>query len=305
MIRFFVRSVVLAALVCLTVLVLSFALSRSSGNLAISIAGADASAEDIARINRQLGLDRPLPVQFVDWANRAAHGDLGESFLFHEKVSSLIEDHLPVTLELGLIAIAVATLVAVPLGIVSALYEGSAIDVGVGVVALAGQAIPSFWLGLMLILWFGVDLQWLPIAGVDEWDGYVLPSIVLAFVAIPVMMRMTRSGMVDAMRSDYVRTARAKGLARISIVAKHALRNAAMPVVAVSAVQLGFILGGSVVTEVVFNVRGVGYLAWESIGKGDFPVIQAVVLLFAIIFVGLTLLADLLGAVLDPRLRGR
>jgi peptide/nickel transport system permease protein len=199
----------------------------------------------------------------------------------------------------------VATVVAVPLGIVSALYEGSAIDVGVGMVALAGQAIPSFWLGLMLILWFGVDLQWLPIAGVDEWDGYVLPSIVLAFVAIPVMMRMTRSGMVDAMRSDYVRTARAKGLARISIVAKHALRNAAMPVVAVSAVQLGFILGGSVVTEVVFNVRGVGYLAWESIGKGDFPVIQAVVLLFAIIFVGLTLMSDLVGALLDPRLRGR
>ena len=305
MIRFFVRSVVLAALVCLTVLVLSFALSRSSSNLAISIAGADASAEDITRINHQLGLDRPMPVQFVDWANRAAHGDFGESFLFHEKVSSLIGEHLPVTLILGLIAIAVATVVAVPLGIVSALYEGSAIDVGVGVIALAGQAIPSFWLGLMLILWFGVDLQWLPIAGVDDWDGYVLPSIVLAFVAIPVMMRMTRSGMVDAMRSDYVRTARAKGLARISIVAKHALRNAAMPVVAVSAVQLGFILGGSVVTEVVFNVRGVGYLAWESIGKGDFPVIQAVVLLFAIIFVGLTLLSDLLGAVLDPRLRGR
>ncbi len=305
MIRFFVRSVVLAALVCLTVLVLSFALSRSSGNLAISIAGADASAEDIAKINHELGLDRPLPVQFADWANRAVHGDLGESFLYHEKVSSLIASHLPVTLELGLIAIAIATIVAVPLGVVSALYEGSAIDVGVGVIALAGQAIPSFWLGLMLILWFGVYLQWLPIAGVDDWHGYVLPSIVLAFVAIPVMMRMTRSGMVDAMGSDYVRTARAKGLSRFSIVAKHALRNAAMPVVAVSAVQLGFILGGSVVTEVVFNVRGVGYLAWESIGKGDFPVIQAVVLLFAIIFVGLTLMSDLVGAVLDPRLRGR
>jgi peptide/nickel transport system permease protein len=292
-------------MVCLTVLILSFGLSRASGNLAISIAGADASAEDIAKINHELGLDRPLPVQFVDWANRAAHGDFGESFLFHEKVSSLIEEHLPVTITLGLIAIAVAVVVAVPFGILAALYEGTYIDVAVGVVALAGQAIPSFWLGLMLILWFGVGLQWLPIAGLDDWTGYILPSIVLAFVAIPVMLRMTRSGMVDAMRSDYVRTARAKGLARISIVAKHALRNAAMPVVAVSAVQLGFILGGSVVTEVVFNIRGVGYLAWESIGKGDFPVIQAVVLLFSIIFVGLTLLSDLVGAALDPRLRGR
>ena len=304
-IRFIVRSVVLAGLVCLTVLILSFALSRASSNVAISIAGPEATAADIARINHDLGLDRPLPVQFLDWANRAAHGDLGDSFLFHEKVSSLIESHLPVTLGLGLIAIAVAVVIAVPAGIVAALYEGTAIDVAVGFVALAGQAIPSFWLGLMLILWFGVDLQWLPIAGLDDWDGYVLPSLVLAFVAIPVMMRLTRSGMVDAMRSDYVRTARAKGLSRLSIVAKHALRNAAMPVVAVSAVQLGFILGGSVIVEVVFNVRGVGYLAWESIGKGDFPVIQAVVLMFSVIFVGLTLLADLVGAALDPRLRGR
>ncbi|HEY6434833.1 MAG TPA: ABC transporter permease, partial [Acetobacteraceae bacterium] len=170
--------------------------------------------------------------------------------------------------------------------------------------ALIGQAVPSFWLGLMLIIWFGIDLRWLPIAGLSTWKGYILPSFVLSFVAIPVMLRLTRGAMVDALRADYVRTARAKGLSRASIILKHAFRNAAMPVVAVSAVQLGFILGGSVVIEVVFNVRGVGYLAWESIGKGDFPVVQAVVLLFAVIFVGLTLLSDLAGAFLDPRLRG-
>jgi ABC-type dipeptide/oligopeptide/nickel transport system permease component len=303
--RFLLRSLLLAALVCLTVLVISFALSRLSGNLAINIAGPDASPEAVAKIERELGLDRPLPVQFLDWAERAARGDLGSSYLFHEKVSSLIASHLPVTLTLGLIAIALAIAVAVPLGIVAALNEGSPVDTAAGMIALAGQAVPSFWLGLMLILWFGVDLHWLPIAGLETWQGYVLPSFVLAFVAIPVMLRMTRSGMVDALGSDYVRTARAKGLSRVSIVLKHAFRNAAMPVVAVSAVQLGFILGGSVVVEVVFNVRGVGYLAWESIGKGDFPVIQAVVLLFAVIFVGLTLLSDLFGAVLDPRLRGR
>jgi ABC-type dipeptide/oligopeptide/nickel transport system permease component len=303
--RFLLRSLLLAALVCLTVLVISFALSRLSGNLAINIAGPDASPEAVAKIERELGLDRPLPVQFLDWAERAARGDLGSSYLFHEKVSSLIASHLPVTLTLGLIAIAIAIAVAVPLGIVAALNEGSPVDTAAGMIALAGQAVPSFWLGLMLILWFGVDLHWLPIAGLETWQGYVLPSFVLAFVAIPVMLRMTRSGMVDAMGSDYVRTARAKGLSRAAIVLKHAFRNAAMPVVAVSAVQLGFILGGSVVVEVVFNVRGVGYLAWESIGKGDFPVIQAVVLLFAVIFVGLTLVSDLFGAVLDPRLRGR
>jgi len=302
--RFVLRSLLLAVLVCLTVLIISFALSRLSGNLAINIAGPDASPEAIATIEHELGLDRPLPVQFMEWASRAAHGDLGSSYMYHATVASLIASHLPVTLRLGAIAIAIAIAIAVPLGILAALNEGTWIDVGVGMVALAGQAVPSFWLGLVLILWFGVDLHWLPIAGLATWRGYVLPSFVLSFVAIPVMLRLTRGGMIDAMRADYVRTARAKGLSRASIVLKHAFRNAAMPVVAVSAVQLGFILGGSVVTEVVFNVRGVGYLAWESIGKGDFPVVQAVVLLFAIIFVLLTLFADLMGALLDPRLRG-
>ena len=303
MVRYLLRSLLLATLVCLTVLVISFALARFGGNLAINLAGPDASTESIARIEHQLGLDRPLPVQFLDWADRALHGDFGESFLFHESVAQLIKEHLPVTFTLGLLAIAIAIVVALPLGIVAALNEGTAIDVAIGMLTLAGQAIPSFWLGLMLIIWFGVDLGWLPISGVDDWTGYILPAVVLAFVAIPAMLRLTRGGMVDALRADYIRTARAKGLSRASIVLKHALRNAAMPIVAVSAVQLGFILGGSVVTEVVFNVRGVGYLAWESIQKGDFPVIQAVVLLFALVFIVLTLLADLLNAALDPRLR--
>jgi ABC-type dipeptide/oligopeptide/nickel transport system permease component len=303
MLRYLLRSMLLAALVCLTVLVISFVLTRFGGNLAINLAGPDASAESIARISHQLGLDRPLPVQFLDWGNRAVHGDLGDSFLFHESVAHLIETHLPITLTLGMLAIGIAIVVALPLGIVAAMNEGTATDLAIGMLALAGQAIPSFWLGLMLIVWFGVDLGWLPISGVDDWTGYILPATVLAFVAIPVMLRLTRGGMVDALRADYVRTARAKGLSRASIVLKHALRNAAMPIVAVSAVQLGFILGGSVVVEVVFNIRGVGYLAWESIQKGDFPVIQAVVLLFALLFVVLTLLADLLNAVLDPRLR--
>ncbi len=303
MVRYLLRSLLLATLVCLTVLVISFALARFGGNLAINLAGPDASTESIARIEHQLGLDRPLPVQFLDWADRALHGDFGESFLFHESVAQLINEHLPVTLTLGLLAIAIAIVVALPLGIAAALNEGTAIDVAIGMLTLAGQAIPSFWLGLMLIIWFGVDLGWLPISGVDDWTGYILPAVVLAFVAIPAMLRLTRGGMVDALRADYIRTARAKGLSRASIVLKHALRNAAMPIVAVSAVQLGFILGGSVVTEVVFNVRGVGYLAWELIQKGDFPVIQAVVLLFALVFIVLTLLADLLNAALDPRLR--
>ena len=304
MLRFLLRSLLLGALVCGTVLVASFLLSRASGNLAINIAGPEASAEAIAKIQHELGLDRPLPVQFYDWAARAAHGDLGRSFLFHEKVSSLIATHFPVTFRLGVFAIMLALVIALPLGIAAALLEGTVFDIAIGTVALLGQAMPSFWLGLLVIIWFGIDLHWLPIAGVDTWTGYILPSFVLSFVAIPVILRLTRSGMVDAMRADYVRTERAKGLSRASIVLKHALRNAAMPVVAVSAVQLGFILGGSVVVEVVFNIHGLGYLAWESIGKGDFPVVQAVVLLFSLIFVGLTVASDLVSALLDPRVRG-
>lgn len=304
MLRFFIRSIGLGLLVCLTVLVISFALTRISGSLAANIAGPDASAQSIARIRHELHLDQPLPIQFLDWADAAIHGNLGESFLFHEKVSKLIEAHFPVTLGLGMLAILFATIVSVPLGIVAALFEGSVLDVAIGLVALLGQAAPSFWLGLMLIVWFGIDLHWLPIAGAQSWQGFILPSFVLSFVAIPVMLRLMRGGMIDALRADYVRTARAKGLSPASIVLKHALRNASVAVVSVAAVQLGFILGGSIVVEVVFNIHGLGYLAWESIGKGDFPVIQAVVLLFALIFVGLTVLADLVNAWLDPRLRG-
>jgi peptide/nickel transport system permease protein len=177
------------------------------------------------------------------------------------------------------------------------------IDRGIMMVALLGQAMPGFWFGLVMIVLFGLDLQWLPISGVETWQGYVLPGIVLAFSAIPALMRLTRSGMIDALAADYIRTARAKGLSRASIILKHALRNAAMPVVSIAAVQLGFMLGGSVVIESVFALPGVGYLAWESITKNDFPVVQAVVLFLAVIYIVLTLLADMMNALLDPRLR--
>ncbi len=301
---FLARRLLLAALVCLTVLVVSFILTRLSGDLAASIGGPNASAADIEIIRRNYGLDRPLIAQFVDWAGQAVQGDLGRSFLYHVPVWGLIRDRLPVTLTLGLAGLAIALATALPLGIVAAAQEGSATDRGIMLVALLGQAVPGFWLGLMLIILLGLDLQWLPISGVDTWQGYVMPAVVLAFSAIPALMRLTRSGMIDALAADYIRTARAKGLSRAKIVLKHALRNAAMPVVSIAAVQLGFMLGGSVVIEAVFALPGVGYLAWESIIKNDFPVVQAVVLFLAVIYIGLTLLADMMNALLDPRLRG-
>jgi len=257
----------------------------------------------VATIRRAYGLDRPLPEQFFTWVGAAARGDFGRSYLFREPVANLIRARLPVTFILGLVGLGFALLIALPLGVVAALNEGALADRLVMLVALLGQAVPSFWLALLLIIGFGLRLQWLPISGLDDWTGYVLPGLVLSFSAIPALMRLTRSGMVDALRSDYIRTARAKGLSRASIVLKHAARNAAMPVVAIAAVQLGFMLGGSIVIESVFSLPGVGFLAWESISKNDFPVVQAVVLLLAVVYIALTLFADLLNAALDPRLR--
>ena len=301
--RLVIRRAILAILVCMTVLVISFSLTRVAGDPAMAVAGPQATAQDIAIIRENYGLDRPLPEQFFTWVGNAASGDLGKSYLYRAPVAELIRARLPVTLTLGLVGILFAVALAIPLGIIAAVNEGTPLDRLVMLIALVGQAMPSFWLALLLIIEFGLRLQWLPIAGLEDWTGYILPGLVLSFSAVPALMRLTRSGMVEALRSDYIRTARAGGLSRWSIVLKHALRNAAMPVVAIAAVQLGFMLGGSIVIESVFNLPGVGYLAWESISKNDFPVVQAVVLLLAMIYIGLTLAADLLNAMLDPRLR--
>ena len=304
MFRFLVRRLIVALLVAVTVMVLAFMLTRLSGDLATSIAGANATTEDIATIRKAYGLDRPVLTQFFDWVGRALTGDLGDSFFFKQRVSTLIAERLPVTLTLGLTGLVIALVISLPLGVLAAVRENTAVDRAVQFVALIGQAMPSFWLGLIMMLTFGLALGWLPISGTGTWEHFVMPGVVLAFSAVPALTRLTRAGMIQALGSDYIRTARAKGLTRISILLKHALRNAAIPVVAIAAVQLGFMLGGSIVIEQVFALHGLGFLAWESIGKNDFPIIQAVVLVLAVIYVGLTLAADLLNAVLDPRLRG-
>jgi peptide/nickel transport system permease protein len=297
MLVFLLRRFTVAILVALTVLTLSFLLTRLSGDLAISIAGPNATQADVDLIRRAYGLDRPVTQQYFDWLIRAVQGDFGESFFFKDRVANLIAHRLPVTLTLGLVGLLIALVIALPLGIIAAVREGSWADRAVMLVALVGQAMPSFWLGLILMVVLGLNLGWLPISGTGSWEYYVMPGIVLAFSAIPSLMRLTRSGMIEALASDYIRTARAKGLSRLSILVKHGFRNAAIPV------QLGFMLGGSIVIETVFAMHGVGYLAWESISKNDFPVVQAVILVLALIYIGLTLLADLLNAVLDPRLR--
>ena len=303
MLRFILRRLLLGALVALTVTVLAFMLTRLSGDLAISIAGPQATQADIDIIRKAYGLDRPPYVQFLDWIRKAAIGDLGQSYFFKDSVANLIARRMPITLTLGLVGLSLALLISIPLGILAALREGTWLDRTVTAFTMIGQAMPSFWLGLILMIVLGLWAGILPISGTGSWEHYVMPGIVLALTAVPALTRLTRSGMIEAMSSDYIRTARAKGLSRASIVFKHALRNAALPVVSIAAVQLGFMLGGSIVIETVFALHGVGFLAWESIGKNDFPVVQAVVLVLAVIYIGLTMLADILNAVLDPRLR--
>ncbi|MEI7871009.1 MAG: ABC transporter permease [Alphaproteobacteria bacterium] len=303
MLSFLTRRLIVALLVAATVMTLAFVLTRLSGDLATSIAGANATQADIEAIRKAYGLDRPVLTQFFDWVGRALTGDLGNSYFFQTRVSTLIAERMPVTLTLGITGLLIALFVSIPLGILAAVREGTGFDRAVQMVALLGQAMPSFWLGLLLMITFGLQLGWLPISGTGSWENFVMPGVVLAFSAIPALTRLTRAGMIQAMGSDYIRTARAKGLSRASILLKHALRNAAIPVVAIAAVQLGFMLGGSIVIEQVFALHGVGFLAWESIAKNDFPVVQAVVLVLAVIYVALTMVADLMNAVLDPRLR--
>ena len=303
MIRFILRRLVLLACVLVAVSVITFVLLRVSGDPAVAMAGEGATAQDVAYVRREYGLDQPLPMQFAHWAERALHGDLGTSKFLQRPVSEIVFTRLPVTLTLGLAALLVAILVAVPLGVVAAVRHGEPVDHLAGSVAILGQALPTFWLALILMVVFGARLRWVPISGDQTWRHFILPAVALAFYAIPSLMRLTRSGMLDVLGSDYIRTARAKGLGETQVVFKHALRNAVLPIVSLSAVQLGFMLGGSVVIESIFSINGLGNLSWQSIKRADVEVMQAVVLVLSFIFVALTFLADVLNALLDPRIR--
>ena len=303
MLAYCLKRTVLAALVALTVSIISFALLHLSGDLAQALAGSSATAADIAQVRQAYGLDRPIIVQYADWIARALRGDFGESFFLKVPVGELIADRLPVTLTLGVCALAFALALSLPLGVAAAVRPNSWLDRLALGLSVLGQALPSFWFALILIILFGLKLRWLPVSGSSTWQHFVLPAIALGYYAAPAFMRLTRAGMIEVLASDYIRTARAKGLRTGSVLFKHALRNAVIPVVAVAAVQFGFMLGGSIVIESVFSLHGVGYLGWEAISRADFPVVQAIVLILACIYVVLTLLADMLNAVLDPRIR--
>lgn len=302
---FIVRRILVAISVALTISIVSFMLLHLSGDLATSIAGPEATAEQVEQIRVDYGLDRPIVNQYLDWLGGALTFDFGRSYYYQSTVIDLIVDRMPITLTLGGLALALAVGISIPLGVLAALKRDTWIDRLALLFAVVGQAMPSFWFGLSLIVVFAVTLQWLPAAGSDGWQHFVLPAIALGYYATPAMMRLTRTGMLEVLESDYIRTARAKGLRTGSVIFKHALRNAIIPVVALAAAELGFMLGGSVVIESVFSLNGLGQLAWDAISRNDYPVVQAVVLIIALFYIVLTLLADIANAALDPRIRTR
>lgn len=303
MLIYTLKRLLLAALVAVCVSAISFGLLYLSGDPAAAIGGESATDADIQYIRKTYGFDRPVAIQYLTWVGKAVQGDLGISYYFRLPVSQIIADRLPITLTLGISAITFAMVFAIPLGVVAAMRPNSWIDRTALLLSVVGQAMPSFWFGLMLMVLLSIWIPLLPPSGSEGWQYFVMPTIVLGYYAMPAIMRLTRAGMMEVLSSDYIRTARAKGLLEGSVLFKHALRNAVIPVVSVAAVQFGFMLGGSIVIETVFALNGMGYLAWESITRADFPAVQAVILIFSLIYVLLTLVADLINAWLDPRIR--
>lgn len=293
----------LAVLVALTVSFVTFMLLRFSGDPAAALAGVNATPRQIEFVRVKYGMDRPVVIQYVAWAKRALQGDFGESNYFNQPVEAIIGGRLSVTMTLGGCALAFAVLLGVPMGVLAAVRPNTWVDRVALTISVIGQAMPSFFFGLILIIVFGVMLRWLPISGSNSWRHFILPSIALGYYATPAIMRLTRSGMLEVLASDYIRTAKAKGLRSGSVLFKHALRNAIIPVVSLLAVQFGFMLGGSLVIETIFAINGVGFLGYESISRADLPMVQAIVLLVSMFYVVLTFLADLLNAFLDPRIR--
>jgi peptide/nickel transport system permease protein len=281
------------------------------GDPALVMAGEEKDPEVIEQIRRQYHLDEPLPMQYGRWIAGVLQGDLGESMRIKQPVAQLVVEKLPVTLQLATMAMLIALLIGIPAGILSAVKKGSAWDVGANVFALWGLSTPNFWLGIMLIFLFSVKLGWLPASGyvspredlMQSLATTIMPAFVLGNAIAAVLMRHTRSAMLQAMNADYVRTARAKGLYEPAVVLRHALRNALTPVITLGALEFGTLLSGAVLTEQVFSIPGFGKLIVDAVFNRDYAVVQGVVLVTATVYILLNLLADVLYVMVNPRLR--
>ena len=283
------------------------------GDPAVTIAGPDATTEQVAAIRERLGLNDPIPVQYFNWLVAALQGDLGTSLFTSRPVATTIADSLPVTLALTICAIFVSLVVALPLATVAALRQGTWIDKLATIGSSLGIALPSFWLGMMLVLIFSVNLEWLPATGYVPWTQdpvkwaihLVLPAITLGVAAAAESARQLRGSIIDVMKQDYIRTARAKGLSGVSIIGKHVMKNASIPLVTVLGVQLTFMLGGALLVEQVFGIPGMGMVAIQAVTQRDIPIIQGIVLVAVLVAMAVNLLVDITYGFLNPKVRPR
>jgi len=282
-----------------------FVVMRLSGDPVPLLLPPDAPTSEILRVRRDLGLDRPLPVQYAVFVGHVLRGDFGRSIHFREPAFAVVRGYLGATVELGLTSFLLAALVAVPIGVFSAIRRNTLVDhVAMGL-ALVGQAAPTFFLGILFILLLALKADLFPTGGRGDWTHLVLPALTLGAFAMASIARLTRSAVLDVLGADYIRTARAKGVAEWLVIAKHTLKNAALPIVTITGLQFGTLLGGAVVTETVFAWPGIGRLAIQSIYNRDYPVVQCAVFLSAIMFIVINLVIDALYGVLDPRVRPR
>lgn len=301
--RYVLSRVWQGAVAILGALLIVFIAQRVSGDPVALMLPMEATEADFENMRRNLGLDKPLVVQFFVFLGNAVRGDFGDSYYWQAPAMSLLVDRLPATLELALAGLLFAVLLAVPLGVLSAVYRGSWIDNAAKIFAMLGQAMPGFWVGLLLIVFVAVELRWLPAYGRGTPAHLVLPAIALGWYPVAAMTRTLRSAMLDILESDYVRMERAIGLSERSIVWRYALRNAAVPLVTMIGVYFANMLGGAFVIEVVFAWPGVGRTVVEAVFARDFPVVQAGVVLAAVVFVVVNLIVDLSYGFIDPRIR--
>jgi len=302
--RYLVRRLLLTIPVLLGVATLVFSLIHLvPGDPAQAMLGDGAAPQDIAELRKNLGLDRPLLEQYVTFLRHAVTGDLGRSFRTGQPVTTMIVERVPATAELAIAAMIVAILIAIPLGVVAAVWRGTAADYGAMTFALAGVSIPNFWLGPLLAIVFAVELGWLPVSGRGTLAHLVLPAVSLGLALAAILARMTRASLLEELRELYVRAARARGVSRAVAVTAHALRNSMVPLLTIVALQFGAVLTGAVITETIFAWPGIGRLLIQSIGFRDYPMVQGCILLIAVTYVSVNLLTDLLYGVLDPRIR--
>jgi ABC-type dipeptide/oligopeptide/nickel transport system permease component len=290
-------------IVVLGISMITFFLLHLTGDPVVMLLPYDAGKDEMERFRVAMGFDKPIYVQYWHFLRGAVQGDFGRSLYMEHSAFALVLERLPATLLLTATGMTAAMLVAIPLGIVSAIKRYSVVDNLCTVLAISGQAMPIFWLGIMLIILFAVNLRWVPASGYGTWKHLILPAITLGAFQAPITMRLVRSGMLEVLNQDYVRTARAKGLAERKVLIKHAFKNACIPVITIVGLQFGQLLGGAIVTETVFAWPGVATKTVDAIRNQDFPVVQAGVFLLAIFIVSVNFLVDLIVGMIDPRIR--